>query len=143
MKLCPTCQTEKSEVEFYRCNRSASGLKSQCKVCHTKGNLYSRDANKKREANARHMAKARAENPNKFRERDKLQGRKREKDERYRARYLLNDAVRAGKILKPSVCSACLLEKKLTAHHRDYSKPFDVDWLCYKCHAKEHRHEAE
>ena len=29
------------------------------------------------------------------------------------------------------------------AHHRDYSKPLEVEWLCRPCHDDEHRHERQ
>ncbi|MDK1020209.1 MAG: hypothetical protein QGD90_01045 [Candidatus Hydrogenedentes bacterium] len=54
-----------------------------------------------------------------------------------RAQDALNHAVKGGKIIRRS-CSACGAPKA-QAHHKDYSQPLDVVWLCQRCHAKEHR----
>lgn len=59
-----------------------------------------------------------------------------------RARKKINNAVRFGKVIKPGNCSRCGAEtipSKLHAHHKDYNLPLDVEWLCVKCHAAEHR----
>lgn len=56
-----------------------------------------------------------------------------------KARILLRRAVEAGKIKKPIICSKCNLRRKIAAHHTDYSKPFKVMWVCYRCHSKIHR----
>jgi hypothetical protein len=52
-------------------------------------------------------------------------------------RQQFNNEVIAGRI-KRQACSQC---GKPTAegHHPDYEKPFDVIWLCRKCHAALHR----
>lgn len=54
-----------------------------------------------------------------------------------RARHLLNDAVRTGKVTKGAcvVCGAI----RTHGHHPDYSKPLDVVWLCDKHHKEAHR----
>lgn len=139
MKICPTCQQEKAETEFYKAKRSADGLKSQRKKCHTSGNIRTRDEDKKRAANREHMARARISNPEKFRARDRDASRKREWTPEREARYQLNLAVKRGDIKKPASCEECGLQKRLTGHHDDYSKPLQVRWLCYTCHGKEHR----
>ena len=36
-------------------------------------------------------------------------------------------------------CEACGSQKKLLAHHDDYSKPDQVRWLCHKCHHAIHK----
>ncbi len=59
--------------------------------------------------------------------------------EKARARWTLKDAVKAGKIGRPSVCSRCAKECKPHGHHPDYAKPLEVIWLCRACHGKEHR----
>ena len=58
------------------------------------------------------------------------------------ARQTLAQAVRSGKVVKPTVCSECLTEtppRRLHGHHEDYSRPLDVKWLCSLCHGKQHR----
>ena len=55
---------------------------------------------------------------------------------RHRARSLLNRAVASNRI-KKQPCVACG-NLKVDAHHQDYQKPLDVQWLCRPCHAKQH-----
>lgn len=47
-------------------------------------------------------------------------------------------AVREGKIAKPKTCEMCGQEKRLLAHHEDYSQPLAVEWLCSACHRVRH-----
>lgn len=56
--------------------------------------------------------------------------------EKTRARALINTHVRRKKIRKPLNCEDCGLRFPLEAHHKDYSKPLDVEWLCHRCHNK-------
>lgn len=51
---------------------------------------------------------------------------------------LLNNRIRSGDIKRPGKCSACGAECQPEAHHNDYSRPLDVEWLCRKCHQKRH-----
>lgn len=54
------------------------------------------------------------------------------------ARDKLCHAVSNGKIIRPSICSKCGQGGRIHGHHPDYSKPFDVIWLCALCHGKMH-----
>jgi hypothetical protein len=55
--------------------------------------------------------------------------------EKHRIRARVNDAIRYGKMTKPSSCSNCGTKKaRIEGHHEDYSKPLEVIWLCKKCH---------
>ena len=54
-----------------------------------------------------------------------------------RARGALNYAVKHGKILKPKNCSKCNKVTRIEGHHKDYTKPLKVIWLCPNCHRKE------
>ena len=65
--------------------------------------------------------------------------------EKERARILLRNAVARRKIEKPTSCEGCgqhFEPRRIQAHHRDYSRPLDVMWLCSVCHGKEHRMDA-
>jgi ribosomal protein L37AE/L43A len=50
----------------------------------------------------------------------------------------LRYAVETGKIKKSDTCEVCGGEKNITGHHFDYSRIFDVVWICRKCHSKYH-----
>lgn len=55
------------------------------------------------------------------------------------AQGLLNSARRSGLVRVPSRCAWCDAEAAdLNAHHPDYLKPFDVVWLCDRCHGETH-----
>lgn len=56
-----------------------------------------------------------------------------------KARLLLNLKVRLGLVKKPEKCQNCKKNKKLEGHHKDYTKPLDVKWLCRTCHRLEHK----
>ena len=58
------------------------------------------------------------------------------------ARYVIQYAVRCGKIFKPRTCEDCGDTKpprQLHGHHEDYGRPLRVRWLCALCHGKQHR----
>lgn len=54
-----------------------------------------------------------------------------------KARSALRWAVKSGKIKKPLQCQNCGSYGRLDGHHKDHSKPFDVEWLCKACHGRE------
>jgi hypothetical protein len=45
-------------------------------------------------------------------------------------------AVKAGKLVRKTVCDVCGLPRKTEFHHPDYSKPLDVWQVCKPCHWK-------
>lgn len=55
-----------------------------------------------------------------------------------RARDAVKLALENGRLKKPDSCSSCNREGLVTAHHKDYSKPLLVIWLCPQCHSNEH-----
>ena len=58
-----------------------------------------------------------------------------ERARKIRARDLLRSAVRWGRIERQP-CEVCGM--KAEGHHHDYSKPYDVRWLCRKHHNETH-----
>lgn len=52
-----------------------------------------------------------------------------------RCRNMIIIYSKAGIIIKPKICDKCRMPSDLIlAHHFDYILPFDVLWLCHKCH---------
>ena len=73
------------------------------------------------------------------------ESRDREQTDKGKARAALRDQVAKGHIEKPARCSDCgkRIERRLLhGHHTDYSKRFDVVWLCSCCHGKASRRYA-
>jgi transposase-like protein len=56
--------------------------------------------------------------------------------EAVRAHWMVHNAIRRGQ-LKRQPCSNCG-KAKAHAHHADYSRPFDITWLCSRCHRQLH-----
>ena len=54
-----------------------------------------------------------------------------------KATRAVNNAIRDGR-LRRRPCSECGAPQG-DAHHEDYSKPFDIVWLCHPCHMRHHR----
>jgi hypothetical protein len=130
MKTCNKCKIEKLESEFY-------GSDNSCKECrkfkvrqYKSANIdkireYDRKRSKteKRISNAQKVSSEwRIVNP-----------------ERYRAHNLVNNAIRDGKMTKPSCCKSCGCKGIIHGHHDDYAKPLEVMWLCVPCHAARHQ----
>jgi len=57
--------------------------------------------------------------------------------EKYKARWLVNNAIRDGN-LKRLPCKICGIEPT-HGHHTNYSKPLEVDWLCTFHHLEIHK----
>ncbi|WJN64480.1 hypothetical protein Erwinia_phage_Papaline_00012 [Erwinia phage Papaline] len=64
------------------------------------------------------------------------------KQEKRKVNAAFNNAVRRGELVRPEHCSRCGGSKP-QGHHEDYSRPFDVMWLCQKCHSAHHRWKDE
>ena len=50
------------------------------------------------------------------------------------AHEAVNTAVRRGKMIRPEKCQRCGAGGRIEAHHEDYSRKLDVEWLCRSCH---------
>ena len=56
-----------------------------------------------------------------------------------RARIILNNALKLGKLVKPAGCWQCGSTERVEAHHVAYDLPLAVTWLCSLCHGRVHR----
>lgn len=134
-KTCRGCSAFLPLSEFYRHSRMGDGHLNYCKTC-----VKSR------------IAGHRLENLDKIQAYDRWryranQARQEQLASLYRSRTPLarkahnatGNAIRDGRLVRPNACSQCGKTCKPEAHHPDYSKPFDVIWLCRSCHCRLHR----
>lgn len=133
MKTCSRCGfTKDSIIGFYK--SKTGGPAHICKDCHKKRmsdlrrddpsiRIRDRERSKhpKRIEMARNITKLwRISNP-----------------EAYKAQTAVGNALRDKRILREP-CSICSSTENIHAHHKDYSKPLDVIWLCARCHHRIH-----
>jgi hypothetical protein len=148
-KVCTKCGIVKRDVDFVVDSNALSGRGSRCKDCKNELTRYAR------------KEKGRAYQGNEVLRTRKYREVNREKEAARRARYRnLNGSppreytskraagahlrlmVQEGKIIKPKACSECGTSCNPHGHHPDYSKPYEVEWLCSVCHGKRHRKEV-
>lgn len=56
-----------------------------------------------------------------------------------RARSVINNGLRDGKVEKPSACQSCHKETgDIAAHHPNHNAAARVRWLCRMCHERAH-----
>lgn len=136
VKTCFKCERVKEIFEFYRHACMGDGRLNKCKECTKKD-----------------VAEHRAANIEKIRAYDRQRGCRQTPEYRQwyreayplkeRARQAVNNAVRDGRLSKPSSCEDCGSEFALHGHHDDYSKPLEVRWLCAACHHQWHAKNGE
>lgn len=95
-----------------------------------------------RELRAKHPEKAkRYEQARGFGNRVKATKLYRQKAENFlkvKARKTVANALKMNKLQRPQECFDCGDFCIPEAHHKDYSKPLEVVWLCKKCHESLH-----
>lgn len=163
-KRCPKCGEVRARREFGRNKRTPDGLQGWCKMCMNAKVAEWRSKNRGYKAPWRtpdaeraYSKKWRGKNPDKAkatarRTRELHPEIHREGRRRYRERHpakakahaAVNNAIYRGKLFKPPHCEKCgevTESQRLHAHHWDYSKPFEVEWLCLPCHREQHAEE--
>lgn len=134
MKKCFKCGEEKPLSDFYRHARMADGHLNKCKVC-TKAD----------------MARNRKDKIDHYRAYDRERGNRQTSEyfAEYRKRYP-NKARARNKVayevskgnLTSKPCEECG-DAPTHAHHPDYSRPLDIQWLCPACHKAWHQKHGE
>ena len=120
MKRCSRCREVKPVEEFFRNAARHDGLTSYCKVCFPEHAAYKRGQKSPRfkDNKARYLRERRKTDP--------------EFARKGIVRRFTNDAIALG-ILVRLPCAACG-DPKTVAHHTDYTKPLEVQWLCKAHH---------
>lgn len=127
-KTCFKCGTELPIVMFYKHPMMGDGRLGKCKDC-TRKDVRENRAKKRDYYNE--YDRDRSRNP----ERIKAIHNSRAPHKR-KATVAVNNALRRGK-LKRMPCEVCG-KVKSEAHHPDYSKPLEVQWLCRQHHVEVH-----
>jgi hypothetical protein len=63
----------------------------------------------------------------------------RERTHEHKARIAVNQAIAAGRLVRPEGCWYCGVECQPEAHHADYHNPLGVVFLCKPCHMECHK----
>ncbi len=139
-KRCPACDQTLPLASFGRDIHTKTGLNAYCKPCvrQKKRVAYYRDHDAMTEKKRAWYHAMSPEAKAKMYKGIEL-ARDQKKDA---ARRKLNQAVKRGEIARLP-CHVCGSTVCIQAHHHDYSKPFDVEWMCSICHGKEHRDSPE
>lgn len=150
-KICFKCEKVKPLSDFYKHSGMADGRLNKCKECNKKDVRENRNM---RIDYYRDYDKSRSNNPDRVNAIIKYQSSDAGKIilRKARKKYLENNvikraahimfgnAVRDGIIQKKDNCENCgIYHIRIHGHHDDYSKPFDVRWLCPKCHSRWHK----
>jgi hypothetical protein len=136
-KQCFKCEAIKQVDEFYRHPSMPDGTLNKCKEC-TKEDVRKNYA-ARREQYARYERERFARPERKTNALEYQRKRRAKFPEKDAARQKVGRAVRSGKLIRPDYCTVCGRQGKVEAHHTDYSRPLDVQWLCFVCH-REHGH---
>ncbi len=133
MKVCTKCKEVLPVESFHKCCGAKDGLAANCKLCRAKAydKVYALRAKSITEQNRRSKKISRS----KGKDWRGVWGRK--YPEKVKAQRLAQKAVKKGTLSKEK-CEICS-DLKVEAHHPDYSKPLEVQWLCRKHHAALHR----
>lgn len=147
---CQYCKTSKPTDDFYQSSIRKDGKNGSCKECVRAKVRANRAKNidhylefDRKRANNPDRVQARKDYQQTERGQRKANAAKRAYAERNptirQAHHAVNNALRDGKIVRPSCCETCQREAELHGHHCDYNKPLDVMWLCDPCHKAWHK----
>lgn len=133
MKKCSKCGRILPSDQFNKNKNSKDGLQHRCRQCFSEYNKaryannpekFKADVKRYKEENPESCLKTRIKtcmkNPTHM-----------------NASRVVEAALKAGAIKNPGVCFGCgcdASEHRIEAHHRDYTKPLEVIWLCTPCH---------
>ena len=136
-KECFKCGETKPLACFYKHKQMADGHLNKCKDCNKK------DVRENRKRNIDY-----------YREYDRARGARQTSEYhrsyrnefpmKYAAHNWVSNAVRDGRLKKPSKCEECGHDNnRIHGHHDDYGKPMIVRWLCPACHKAWHDKNGE
>ncbi len=129
-KKCFKCSDVLPLSNFYAHSRMADGHLNKCKECTKSDVRFTAKVNRVERAA---YERDRFQTPKRKAQVKKARLRAREREpQKYKARNAVSNAIRDGR-LRREPCEICGDEKS-QAHHSDYSKLLEVQWLCFAHH---------
>lgn len=152
-KRCSKCGVDKPLSEYHRDRQKADGHTPVCKACRRVCNRAYYQKNRPRRVEHKRQYYRHNRQASLATTRDYYRSHRAaeaERRRRWRLRHpdahaagaRVRRAIRQGQ-LHPEPCEACGATKRIDAHHEDYSKPLDVQWLCRSCHKRLHAEQRE
>jgi len=136
MKTCNRCLKSKDFTHFHKNKLTKDGLLNQCKECVLKAQKKFRDENFEL-MQERNFVKNKNLSSERRQKRYEYTRKWREKNPEKLAAHVAVTQAKIKGILRPEPCKLC--GKKAEAHHDDYSKALEVQWLCSYHHKERHR----
>ncbi len=143
-KTCSKCKQVKPISEFNKRLYRPCGYESQCRQCRKEYHKKYRQSNKGQYIRKQYRQSKRGQDAeNRYRKSKKgkasralsTRNHKLRHPDRNKARKAITNAIRDGELLPPSFFKCTFCPKQAQQyHHPDYSKPFDVQSVCKKCH---------
>ena len=125
-KRCLKCKEIKPLFEFYKNKHCKDGYLNNCKICQSKATKKYQKNEKGKEVHRKGTKKYVVFHPKQI-----------------KAEKAVNNAIRAGKMQKPSYykCKYCKKQAEHYHHHKGYAPKnwFVVEAVCSLCHSKRHR----
>lgn len=148
LKTCFKCGNQKPINDFYTHPKMGDGYSGKCKQC-TRNDIKKNVAIKKQDTEWMKAERERCRiKQKKANELGKVKKRTPEQQKIYYDKYKVErqargkafNALKHGRIIRKKNCEHCGDQNdNLEMHHEDHSKPFEVVWLCTKCHGKTRR----
>jgi hypothetical protein len=136
-KKCFKCEAVKPLSDFYKHPEMLDGHVNKCKECNK---LDVRENRNKNIEYYREYDKTRLSKPNRI---DSIQKHQKKYKQKYPYKKIATSAIayliKTKKIIKPASCEICNETGRIHGHHDDYSKPYEVRWLCVRCHINWHQ----
>ena len=141
MKICTKCKQEFSATleNFYGHFTNKDRLFSKCKKCIAIRNR------KFRQTEQGKLYMKVYQKAHRQLEKTKSAHRQRQREyrlafpEKIKAHHIVNTAISADYLRGSVFCERCGLPAKTQGHHKDYSRPLEIDWVCEICHKAIHK----
>mgnify|MGYP000985966304 CR=1 FL=1 len=128
MKTCKMCGEARDESNF-------PGRKRTCNICYNR--MYHENVGGLRD---RVLARTKRKDAKRTKL-DHLEKKRKAMEkwpEKMRARQIVANALKKGTVTRMP-CQICGSDRRVHAHHDDYSKPLQILWLCSFHHGERHR----